>query len=154
MLWRGANSALWRGCCEIQALWWVPRRLGITGNMWRESTAQLPVGYQPPIPATPCHSIRTPRFNTTKSNIRGWDVVSSVREINCSTSGVSSSLTTCRGSHPHLGSAHQARCRLQPPDTSWTPQLGGVAHSELGRGSLSIQELRWYLHRLDITGNM
>jgi len=103
-----AHAALRRGCCEIQALRWMPKRLGITNNMWWESTTQFPAVPYPPIPATPGY-LATPRSNPTKLHTWGWNMVPKILEVNSSYPDVSESLTTCPGSHPHLGAPYQAR---------------------------------------------
>ena len=60
----------------------MPARLGITCNIWRESTTQLPAVYAPPRAATPCHTVQKPHPTPKVEPSRRWDVVPPVLEIN------------------------------------------------------------------------
>ena len=100
--WRRRKPGLRPCSWALQALRWLPKRLGITFNMWRE----LPRGWlglrYPPIPSSPCPPSRT-WIQHPKSHIAGWDLVPAALQINGSNPDVSASLATYSGTHPHLG---------------------------------------------------
>ena len=77
--------------------------------------------YQPRSGLQPPADARKLDTNLAELLIRSCDVVLPVLDMNDRYSDVAASLTTCQGTHLHLGKPHQTRCGLQPPDTSSKP---------------------------------